>query len=418
MVRGLSLRRPWPRLAGLTGSAGGLWRAPHLPLFLAASFWAGLVPLVWLAPGLVCDPVAWHRQELVLGVAGAAMGGYLLAALPHWIGQGGRNRPGASTAPRVTRLLVLAWAIGRVVGGPCLPDMVALAGQSLYPLGLTAALALPVIGARAWGRLPMALAPLLMLLIAVRLRLAGDSLTAMLGLALLVALVGGRIVPAFLRARAGGDTARRVIVPAMARLADLALALALCAHLAGPGPRLTGALLLAAALGQALRVAGWPLAAGLRGGQGDLAVLVVAWGWLPVGLALAGQSLAGLSLGFGIGPSLATALHALAMGMMGSMVLAVMARAWMRRVPGALRLGALLAAAFALVQLATVLRLALPANPVPAALCWSLGWALATAKAVAALFQPVPHPVLSARRLALPSGSAADGQAACTLPSR
>lgn len=53
----------------------GLWRAPHLPLFLLAALWAGLVPLVWLWPGLSCDPVAWHRQELVLGFAGAAMGG-------------------------------------------------------------------------------------------------------------------------------------------------------------------------------------------------------------------------------------------------------------------------------------------------------------------------------------------------------
>ena len=52
-----------------------LWRAPHLPLFLLGTFWAALVPLVWLWPGLTCDPVAWHRQELVLGFAGAAMGG-------------------------------------------------------------------------------------------------------------------------------------------------------------------------------------------------------------------------------------------------------------------------------------------------------------------------------------------------------
>jgi uncharacterized protein involved in response to NO len=380
----------------------GLWRAPHLSLFLLASLWAGLVPLVWLLPDLVCDPVAWHRQELTLGVAGAAMGGYLLSALPHWIGQSGRDRTAIGPRPRVTQALVLAWILGRLLGGRCLPDELALVGLCLYPAGLALALAGPVVRARAWGRVPMALAPLLLVLIAFRLRLAADSLTAVLGMALLVALVGGRIVPAFLRARAGGETATRLRLPAWVRLADLMLALAMAAHLADVGPHLTGALLLLAALGQALRMASWPLAKALHGGQTDLVVLVIAWLWLPVGLALTG-----LALHADTGLMLPTAQHALSMGLMGSMVLAVMARAWMRRVPGALQLGAGLGLGFALLQLATVLRLVLPATPAPAALCWSLGWGFAVAAAGAALIRPVPQPVLSARRRPAPPDAAA-----------
>jgi uncharacterized protein involved in response to NO len=261
--------------------------------------------------------------------------------------------------------------------------------------------------------LPTALAPLLLVLIAVRLRLAADSLTAVLGIALLVALVGGRILPAFLRARAGGATTRRIRVPVAGRAADLTLALALAAHLAGLGPRLAGALMLLAALEQGLRLVGWPLAKGLRGGQSDLAVLVVAWLWLPAGLALTGMALrsdAGLPL--------PTALHALTMGLMGSMVLAVMARAWMRRVPGALRLGWLPGLAFALVQLATILRLAMPGQTAAAALCWSAAWGLACAAAIAALIRPVPHPVLSARRAPAPPIAAEDGPAAGIRSSR
>lgn len=363
----------------------GLWRAPHLPLFLLAALWAGLVPLVWLAPGLVCDPVAWHRQELVLGVAGAAMAGYLMTALPHWTA-------GPGVGPGLARGLVLAWGLGRALGLPCLPDALALAGLVLFPLGLTAALVLPVIAARAWGRLPMALAPLLLVGIAVRLRLEGDGLTAALGMAMLVALVGGRIIPAFLRARAGGDTTTRLTVPGAARGADLVLALALAAHLAGLAPQLVGGLLLVAALGQGLRMAGWTLAPGLRGGGSDLLALLVAWVWLPAGLALTG-----LSLSFAAGLPLPTALHALTMGLMGTMILAIMARAWARRVPGALRLGPVLVLALAFLQLATLLRL-FQSDPGLAALCWSAGWALASAVALAALFRPVPHPVLSARR--------------------
>lgn len=364
---------------------GALWRAPHLPFFLLAALWAGLVPLVWLLPGMVCDPVAWHRQELILGVAGAAMAGYLLTALPHWIGV-----PGVS--PGVTGALVLAWLLGRGLGLPCLPDALALAGLWLFPLGLTAALLLPVLSARALGRVPMALAPLGLVLIAARLRLEGDGLTAALGMALLVALVGGRIIPAFLRARADGDTTTRLPVPVAGRVADLALALALAAQIAGLPPGLVGGLLLGAALGQALRVAGWGLAPGLRGGGLDLLALLLAWAWLPAGLALTG-----LSLGFAIGLPLPTALHGLTMGLMGSMILAVMARAWARRVPGALRLGPVATLALALLHLATLLRLSQPDPGLPA-LCWSAGWTLASGLALAAPFRPLPRPVLSARR--------------------
>lgn len=382
MARGVEV---WPNLWR------GFWSAPHLPLFLLSSLWAGLVPLVWLVPELVCDPVAWHRQELVLGVAGAAMAGYLLTALPHWTAMEG-------VGPGVTLALVLAWVVGRGLGLPCLPDALALAGLWLFPLGLTAALLLPVLAARTYGRVPMALAPLGLGVIGARLRLEGDGLTAALGMALLVALVGGRIIPAFLRARAGGDTSTRLSVPFAGRGADFALALALAAHLAGLPPRLVGGLLLAAALGQALRVAGWALTPALRDTGPDLLALLLAWAWLPAGLALTG-----LSLGFAAGLPVPAALHALTMGLMGSMILAVMARAWARRVPGALRLGPVIALAMALLHLATILRLFQP-DPGLSALCWSAGWALAAAPALAAPFRPLPRPVLSARRKPLPPG--------------
>ena len=63
-----------------TAAGKRFWDAPHLPLFLLAAVWAVLAPLVWLFPDWSDDPVGWHRQELILGFAGAAMGGYLLTA--------------------------------------------------------------------------------------------------------------------------------------------------------------------------------------------------------------------------------------------------------------------------------------------------------------------------------------------------
>lgn len=375
-----------------------MWRAPHLSLFLLSALWAGLVPLIWLWPDIACDPVAWHRQELVLGFAAAAMGGYLLTALPHWLKQAGAKVGGPSRGGTVT--LVAAWGIGRLAGGSCQPDAMALAGLALYPLALTFSLVAPILRAGAWARLPIALAPLLLVLIAVRLRLAFDSLTAVLGMALLCAVVGGRIIPAFLAARAGSrSTARQM--PWEAHLANGALTLALVLHLTVGDQSWIGVLLVIAAFGQAARPLRWDLAPATKG-QHDLLMLLYAWAWLPLGLGLVGVGLLN-------GPSLplATAVHALTMGLMGSMIFAVMARSWMRREPGRLGVDGSTAMAFALLQSAVALRLAMGEfSEVPAILSWTVAWAIAAAHCVASLTQPVPHPILSAARGGHPDGGA------------
>lgn len=357
-----------------------------------------LVPLVWLIPELSDDPVGWHRQELILGFAGAAMGGYLLTALPHWLKQAGQGAKGPGR--RAVQALVLAWLAGRIAAAQPGDGALVLLGIGAYPLALALCLLIPVLSARLWRRLPIALVPVGLLAVGVGLRLDGDGLTAALAMALIVAVVGGRIVPAFLASRAGQATPpQRRALPAMARLADAVLALALVSHLAGVGDSVTGGLLLAAAAGQVARMGRWRLAAGLAGGQGDLLMLVIAWVWLPVGLILTG---AGMILpGALAGLPLPTGLHALTMGLIGGMIMAVMARAYMRRAPGVLRAGAGLALAFALITISTLMRLILSATPmalsVPAAL-WCLGWAVFTLCALRSMSGPVPHPVLSAAR--------------------
>lgn len=76
-----------------------LWLAPHRPFFLLAGLWAAIVPLAWLAPpGLGPEPLSWHRHEMLFGMGGAAVGGYLLTALPAWTHDGAvspRNNPPA-----------------------------------------------------------------------------------------------------------------------------------------------------------------------------------------------------------------------------------------------------------------------------------------------------------------------------------
>jgi len=378
--------------------AKGLWRAPHLPLFLMAAVWAALVPLVWLFPVLSDDPVRWHRQELILGFAGAAMGGYLLTALPHWLRQAGDAAPGWVPGKRAVQALVLAWIAGRIAAAQPGDGPLVLMGIEAYPVGLALCLLIPGLSARLWRRLPIALAPVGLLAVGVGLRQDGDGLTAALAMALIVALVGGRIVPAFLASRAGhAAPPQRGDLPVTAHLADLILGLALVGRAAGLGDGVVGGLLLATAVGQVARMGRWPLCEVLAGGQGDLLLLVVAWLWLPGGLILTGSGL--ILPGALAGIPLQTGLHALTMGFLGGMILAVMARAYMRRAPGVLRVGAALGLAFALVMLSTLSRLALFAMPgalsVPA-LLWCLGWAIFTGCALRSMAVPVPHPVLSA----------------------
>src|SRR5690606_7732118 len=111
-----------------------------------------------------------------------------------------------------------------------------------------------------------------------------------------------------------------------------------------------------------------------------LAVLHLAWLWLPAGLVLLGVSHLAPSV---LAPS--AVLHALTMGAMGSMMLAIMGRAAMVRRGTALGVSRSFSFAFLLVFLSPVLRLAMAGIDSEAhldlltrltACCWMAGWAL------------------------------------------
>ena len=85
------------------------------PFFLFAALQAVLMLPLWLAAytgnadfGLRYPPVLWHGHEMVFGFAGAALGGFLLTAVPNWTG----CRPVAGPS---LMLLFAVWLAGRVV---------------------------------------------------------------------------------------------------------------------------------------------------------------------------------------------------------------------------------------------------------------------------------------------------------------
>jgi uncharacterized protein involved in response to NO len=131
-----------------------------------------------------------------------------------------------------------------------------------------------------------------------------------------------------------------------------------------------------------------------------LFMLHLAWVWVPTGLILLGVAM----LRPDVLPQSA-ALHALTMGAMGAMILAIAARAAMARLDDKPIAGRGLAVAFAPVWSAALLRVASPfipwgwPDPVTAsATMWMLGWAIFLWAYRPALQGALPWPILSARR--------------------
>ena len=64
------------------------------PFFFLAGAWSAIAVALWLAmlagrlesPSAL-DPVSWHVHEMVFGFAAAAIGGFILTAIPNWTGR-------------------------------------------------------------------------------------------------------------------------------------------------------------------------------------------------------------------------------------------------------------------------------------------------------------------------------------------
>jgi uncharacterized protein involved in response to NO len=266
------------------------------------------------------------------------------------------------------------------------PELIWPVALPLLVIALT--ILLPVLQARRWDKLPLALVPLG--LIALETTLARQQISAALlpvAMAVLILTVGGRMIPAFLaeeRRRRGLPD--KPAAPVWSGLILIGLGLAL--------EGLPGLLALAASALWVFRRAlggfgAWPATRMLC-----LSYAMLAFGILGI---LAAQ--------LGLIPPLAQA-HLLTMGAMGAMVMAVTSRVSMRRVDGT---GLVPLArhrlALWLILLATGMRCLAEMVPAheplmdAAGVCWSAAWLLFLSAHLAALRRPTPFPLLSARRM-------------------
>ena len=296
------------------------------------------------------DPLAWHAHEMIVGFAMAALAGFTLTAVATWTGR--RPVRGAGLL-----LLVLAWVVGRLAmwrAAP-LPAVAVATVDLLFPVALLVVFGREVIGAR--NRRNYKVVFLVGLLVAGN--LVYHAVEPRLGnllmihtLLILVALIGGRIVPNFTAnwMRSEGldrQPVNRPLVDAVAL--GLTAATGLAAILAAPGavPAYLG---MGTALAHAVRVVGWR---GLQTVRNPLLLaLHIAYWWLPVGYAMFGM--AELQLAFTPG----AAMHALTMGAIGCTIFAMLTRVPLGHTGRPLRAGRLTVVAYVLISAAVLARLA------------------------------------------------------------
>lgn len=361
-----------------------LLRLGFRPFFLFGVVLAALaIPLwvvAWLGGASFPAPqagwLAWHRHELVFGFAGAIISGFLLTAVQTWTGQ-------ASISGRPLGLLAVLWLLGRLSWW--LPSAeVLLALNVLFLLAVAAVMARLLWAVRQQRNYPI-VAVLLLLTAADTLTLLGvlqhndawqhqGSLAAVWLVVAMMTLIGGRVIPFFTQRGLLRITA---VQPWPWLDWSLLLGSVVAGVLAGLGwfsmpSVMAGLLLMLLGIGHAVRLYRW-FDRGLLGVP-LLWSLHLAYTWLVIGCVA-------LALWHWGAPITASqALHALTVGSVGGLILAMLARVSLGHTGRPLSLPKGFAVAFVLLNLAALARVvgvSFAYQPAlwMAALCWSLAFA-------------------------------------------
>ncbi|RUV73233.1 MAG: NnrS family protein [Mesorhizobium sp.] len=299
------------------------------PFFFLAALYAGVAIPTWLwlyftgraLPGPF-HGLHWHAHEMLFGYLGAVIAGFILTAIPNWTGR-------LPLSGRPLAMLVALWLAGRLACAFLSEPFAAAAIDLAFPAVLAFAVWREVAAGRNWKNAPVAVMITLFGLAnaadhAANLDLLLHDLGHRLALAVttvLIALIGGRIVPSFTRNWLVKEG--RTELPAKFGLLDKAAlaftGIAAAAWIAIPDAPATGVLQLSAGILLALRLMRWR---GLQTvSEPILTVLHLGYGWLAAAVLLLGLSMLLSSI-----PQSA-ALHALTAGAIGTMTLAVMTRA-------------------------------------------------------------------------------------------
>jgi uncharacterized protein involved in response to NO len=324
------------------------------PFYLLAALLAVFSVPVWALQwhGALAQPgylsgAALHAHEMIFGFAAAVITGFLLTAARNWTGL-------PTPAGRSLAALAALWLAGRVavVTGPA--ALAAVIDVTFLPM-VALALWFPL---KRSGNRNLFFVALLLLFAAANLlfhlsRIRIVELPPLLSVhgalaivAVIVALMSGRVTPAFTRNAVPSARVRRHIGLDVAAVGTLAAAL--LAWLAAAPPALLASLALAAAGSNAVRLAGWdPLSTRHRP---ILWILHLSYAWLPVAMLL----LAASALTPAVMPGLF--VHALAAGAIGGTIIGMITRTARGHSGQPLTAGAAETAAYLLVHAGAAIR--------------------------------------------------------------
>ena len=349
------------------------------PFYLLAGSYAALAVPLWAlqyAGALGGANPLWHAHEMLFGYALAVIAGFLLTAVRAWTA---RPTPSGGVLAAIAALWVaarvsapfslyagsildalfaiaVAWGIGR-------PILAAGNRNWYFPL-LVLALGAASVAFQAYPRAALAVGLDVVLLV--------------------IAIMGGRVIPAFTNNAVSGAGARRSRFVEYGSLGAVILLLLLDLFQLTAWP-----VALAAAVLHAVRVALWaPLA---TRGRPILWILHLSYAWVAVHLLLRG--LAELDL---VPAALAT--HALTVGAIGGLTLGMMTRTSRGHTARPLKVGPWEVAAYVLVHAAAVVRVLLPLLA-PDAYAGIVELSAALWCAAFVIFTVAYYPILSRPRL-------------------
>ncbi len=343
-------------------SAGGfaLFELGFRPFFLGAGLMALLVQALWLAVlmGWVASPdyygeIGWHAHEMLYGYSAAVIAGFLLTAGSNWVG-----KPMLKGRPLMW--LAVLWCAGRLL--PLFPFvahwMIALVDFLFLPV-VAVVMLRPVIKVKQWRNIAF---PVFVLMMAIgnamvhaeALGLADGSAMPgwMLGLyviLLIIALMGGRVIPFFIERGAEGARVRKWKGVEVVSLASIAVLM--ISETVAFGSTFSFWAALVAALANAVRWVGWLSRPAFK--VPLLWVLIAGYGWLVVGLLM-------LPLSMVSDMSVSLPIHAFTVGAIGVLTLGMMARVSLGHTGRVLKAHPLMSWSFALINLAVAVRVGLP----------------------------------------------------------
>ncbi|GJM01815.1 MAG: short-chain dehydrogenase [Rhodomicrobium sp.] len=347
------------------------WRGPAIltfgfrPFFFGAAVWAVLAMVLWLmmlsgalAIPSAFDPVTWHAHEFLYGYLTAVIAGFLLTAVPNWTG----------------RLPIVGWALGGLfalwiagrfaVGfSEMLPPIFVAIADLAMPVALASAIAREIIAGKNWRNLivlgmlaTFTLANGMFHWEAANGDYAPQGYGFRLGLGsavMMIAVIGGRIVPSFTRNWLVKQGQGQLPTPPMQwfdKAVLLILLAALLIWVIWPDNQTTAIALLTAGIAHTLRLARW---AGYRTCSEPLVIVLhLAYGFVPLGALALGAEI--------VWPgafSRVAAQHLWMAGAIGLMTMAVMTRATLGHTGQALKAGAGTLGIYAAVTVAVLARL-------------------------------------------------------------